>query len=44
MTAFARLAPGSRVRGRRVRYHIGAEPGQIPGMRWQGGASTAAAS
>ncbi|MFE0103893.1 tryptophan biosynthesis modulator TrpM [Streptomyces sp. NPDC059009] len=42
---YARLAPGCRprgcraparrVRGRRVRYHIGAEPGQIPGMRWR---------
>ncbi|MFJ8930293.1 MULTISPECIES: tryptophan biosynthesis modulator TrpM [unclassified Streptomyces] len=29
-------APARRVRGRRVRYHIGAEPGQINGMRWQG--------
>ncbi|MGH4027613.1 tryptophan biosynthesis modulator TrpM [Actinomycetota bacterium Odt1-20B] len=28
-------APARRVRGRRVRYHIGAEPGQIPGMRWR---------
>ncbi|WP_372341398.1 tryptophan biosynthesis modulator TrpM [Streptomyces sp. CC224E] len=28
-------APARRVRGRRVRYHIGAEPGQINGMRWQ---------
>ncbi|MFI6378119.1 tryptophan biosynthesis modulator TrpM [Streptomyces sp. NPDC050658] len=52
MTAFARLAPGCRprgcraparrVRGRRVRYHIGAEPGQIPGMRWRSGALSAA--
>ncbi|MFF8639453.1 tryptophan biosynthesis modulator TrpM [Streptomyces sp. NPDC015345] len=37
-------APARRVRGRRVRYHIGSEPGQIPGMRWRRGASTAAAS
>ncbi|MBB1242886.1 hypothetical protein H3146_15885 [Streptomyces sp. OF3] len=29
-------APARRVRGRRVRYHIGAEPGQIKGMRWRG--------
>ncbi|WP_323179703.1 MULTISPECIES: tryptophan biosynthesis modulator TrpM [unclassified Streptomyces] len=29
-------APARRVRGRRVRYHIGAEPGQINGMRWRG--------
>ncbi|MFF2654378.1 tryptophan biosynthesis modulator TrpM [Streptomyces sp. NPDC058045] len=28
-------APARRVRGRRVRYHIGSEPGQINGMRWQ---------
>ncbi|MFM9367322.1 tryptophan biosynthesis modulator TrpM [Streptomyces sp. Da 82-17] len=28
-------APARRVRGRRVRYHIGAEPGQINGMRWR---------
>ncbi|WP_373307012.1 tryptophan biosynthesis modulator TrpM [Streptomyces longisporoflavus] len=44
MTAFARLAPGCRprgcraparrVRGRRVRYVIGDEPGQVNGMRW----------
>ncbi|WP_107473934.1 tryptophan biosynthesis modulator TrpM [Streptomyces sp. TP-A0874] len=27
-------APARRVRGRRVRYHIGCEPGQINGMRW----------
>ncbi|WP_425264386.1 tryptophan biosynthesis modulator TrpM [Streptomyces atriruber] len=48
MSISARLAPGCRprgcraparrVRGRRVRYHIGSEPGQIPGMRWRGGA------
>ncbi|WP_371934713.1 tryptophan biosynthesis modulator TrpM [Streptomyces sp. KL118A] len=45
MSISARLAPGCRprgcraparrVRGRRVRYHIGSEPGQIPGMRWR---------
>ncbi|WP_372454321.1 tryptophan biosynthesis modulator TrpM [Streptomyces tardus] len=29
-------APARRVRGRRVRYHIGAEPGQINGRRWRG--------
>lgn len=29
-------APARRVRGRRVRYHIGSEPGQINGMRWRG--------
>ncbi|WP_434588560.1 tryptophan biosynthesis modulator TrpM [Streptomyces sp. A5-4] len=28
-------APARRVLGRRVRYHIGAEPGQINGMRWR---------
>ncbi|WP_310728536.1 tryptophan biosynthesis modulator TrpM [Streptomyces sp. N2A] len=28
-------APARRVRGRRVRYHIGSEPGQINGMRWR---------
>ncbi|MGI5468198.1 tryptophan biosynthesis modulator TrpM [Streptomyces sp. CA-132043] len=27
-------APARRVHGRRVRYHIGAEPGQINGSRW----------
>ncbi|MFB9968113.1 tryptophan biosynthesis modulator TrpM [Sinosporangium siamense] len=27
-------APARRVLGRRVRYVIGAEPGQINGMRW----------
>ncbi|MEU5300358.1 tryptophan biosynthesis modulator TrpM [Streptomyces noursei] len=30
-------APGRRIRGRRVRYHIGSEPGQINGMRWRPG-------
>ncbi|MBC3982313.1 hypothetical protein H8N01_07015 [Streptomyces sp. AC536] len=29
-------APARRVRGRRVRYHIGSEPGQINGRRWPG--------
>ncbi|MFC1403788.1 tryptophan biosynthesis modulator TrpM [Streptacidiphilus sp. N1-5] len=29
-------APARRVLGRRVRYVIGAEPGQVPGRRWQG--------
>ncbi|MBQ0830452.1 tryptophan biosynthesis modulator TrpM [Streptomyces tagetis] len=28
-------APARRVHGRRVRYHIGAEPGQVNGRRWQ---------
>ncbi|WP_112470027.1 tryptophan biosynthesis modulator TrpM [Streptomyces triticisoli] len=28
-------APARRVHGRRVRYHIGDEPGQVNGMRWQ---------
>ncbi|WP_328539312.1 tryptophan biosynthesis modulator TrpM [Streptomyces sp. NBC_00344] len=28
-------APARRVHGRRVRYHIGSEPGQINGMRWR---------
>ncbi|WP_174248339.1 tryptophan biosynthesis modulator TrpM [Streptomyces hoynatensis] len=27
-------APARRVLGRRVRYHIGCEPGQINGRRW----------
>ncbi|MEV3874654.1 hypothetical protein [Streptomyces sp. NPDC049906] len=27
-------APARRVRGRRVRYVIGDEPGQVNGMRW----------
>ncbi|MFD9816395.1 tryptophan biosynthesis modulator TrpM [Streptomyces sp. NPDC059080] len=30
-------APARRVRGRRVRYHIGSEPGQTNGMRWRRG-------
>lgn len=29
-------APARRVHGRRVRYHIGCEPGQINGRRWRG--------
>ncbi|HZZ48265.1 MAG TPA: hypothetical protein VFE65_15405 [Pseudonocardia sp.] len=29
-------APARRVRGRRVRYVIGSEPGQANGMRWLG--------
>ncbi|HEV3358015.1 MAG TPA: hypothetical protein VG247_14570 [Pseudonocardiaceae bacterium] len=29
-------APARRIKGRRVRYHIGAEPGQVRGMRWHG--------
>ncbi|RMI30000.1 hypothetical protein EBN88_27035, partial [Streptomyces triticirhizae] len=28
-------APARRVLGRRVRYHIGCEPGQINGRRWR---------
>ncbi|WP_374227314.1 tryptophan biosynthesis modulator TrpM [Streptomyces sp. JJ66] len=28
-------APARRVHGRRVRYHIGAEPGQVNGRRWR---------
>ncbi|ARF59377.1 hypothetical protein B1H19_12080 [Streptomyces gilvosporeus] len=28
-------APARRVHGRRVRYHIGSEPGQINGRRWR---------
>ncbi|RXS65215.1 hypothetical protein EST92_30005, partial [Streptomyces sp. TM32] len=30
-------APARRVHGRRVRYHIGSEPGQINGRRWRRG-------
>ncbi|MCX5075920.1 tryptophan biosynthesis modulator TrpM [Streptomyces sp. NPDC060334] len=29
-------APARRVHGRRVRYVIGSEPGQVNGMRWRG--------
>ncbi|MET9297496.1 tryptophan synthase subunit(beta) [Streptomyces sp. NPDC003077] len=32
-------APARRVLGRRVRYHIGSEPGQINGRRWRHGAA-----
>ncbi|MGW4648619.1 tryptophan biosynthesis modulator TrpM [Kitasatospora sp. NPDC004289] len=28
-------APARRVLGRRVRYVIGCEPGQVPGRRWR---------
>ncbi|WP_377272131.1 tryptophan biosynthesis modulator TrpM [Peterkaempfera sp. SMS 1(5)a] len=28
-------APARRVRGRRVRYVIGCEPGQVQGRRWR---------
>jgi hypothetical protein len=28
-------APARRVHGRRVRYVIGSEPGQVNGMRWR---------
>ncbi|MFG2886158.1 tryptophan biosynthesis modulator TrpM [Streptomyces sp. NPDC048297] len=31
-------APARRVHGRRVRYVIGDEPGQVNGMRWHHGA------
>ncbi|MFD8026861.1 tryptophan biosynthesis modulator TrpM, partial [Streptomyces lavendulae] len=32
-------APPRRPHGRRVRYVIGSEPGQVNGMRWRGGAA-----
>ncbi|MFE5741250.1 tryptophan biosynthesis modulator TrpM [Streptomyces celluloflavus] len=32
-------APARRVLGRRVRYHIGAEPGQVNGRRWPAGSA-----
>ncbi|CAL9392848.1 tryptophan biosynthesis modulator TrpM [Streptomyces sp. NPDC101145] len=38
-------APARRVHGRRVRYVIGSEPGQVNGMRWRpsrGAGNTAA--
>ncbi|MFF4605534.1 tryptophan biosynthesis modulator TrpM [Streptomyces sp. NPDC001339] len=35
-------APARRVRGRRVRYHIGSEPGQINGRRWRTAVTAAA--
>ncbi|MFF4184139.1 tryptophan biosynthesis modulator TrpM [Streptomyces sp. NPDC001691] len=34
-------APARRVHGRRVRYVIGSEPGQVNGMRWRGGPTAA---
>ncbi|THA26924.1 hypothetical protein E4198_21680 [Streptomyces sp. RKND-216] len=34
-------APARRVHGRRVRYHIGCEPGQVNGRRWPAAAATA---
>ncbi|WP_411293795.1 tryptophan biosynthesis modulator TrpM [Streptomyces kunmingensis] len=34
-------APARRVHGRRVRYVIGDEPGQVNGMRWQSAPSGA---
>ncbi|WP_078862520.1 tryptophan biosynthesis modulator TrpM [Streptomyces sp. NRRL F-5123] len=35
-------APARRVLGRRVRYVIGCEPGQVNGRRWRRGATAAA--
>ncbi|MFD5646928.1 tryptophan biosynthesis modulator TrpM [Streptomyces anulatus] len=35
----ARPAPARRVHGRRVRYVIGDEPGQVNGMRWRAGSA-----
>ncbi|WP_078495630.1 tryptophan biosynthesis modulator TrpM [Streptomyces xiaopingdaonensis] len=35
-------APARRALGRRVRYHIGCEPGQINGRRWRASRGTAA--
>ncbi|MEU2574498.1 tryptophan biosynthesis modulator TrpM [Streptomyces anulatus] len=32
-------APARRVHGRRVRYVIGDEPGQVNGMRWRAGSA-----
>ncbi|OKI96411.1 tryptophan synthase subunit(beta) [Streptomyces sp. CB02058] len=32
-------APARRVHGRRVRYVIGDEPGQVNGMRWRSGSA-----
>ncbi|WP_322747032.1 tryptophan biosynthesis modulator TrpM [Streptomyces fagopyri] len=37
-------APARRVHGRRVRYVIGDEPGQVNGMRWRPGARALASS
>ncbi|MDT0306649.1 hypothetical protein RM780_06695 [Streptomyces sp. DSM 44917] len=34
-------APARRALGRRVRYHIGSEPGQINGRRWRAVPTTA---
>ncbi|WP_405732187.1 hypothetical protein OG607_35065 [Streptomyces sp. NBC_01537] len=34
-------APARRVLGRRVRYVIGCEPGQVNGRRWRVGPATA---
>ncbi|WP_394817282.1 tryptophan biosynthesis modulator TrpM, partial [Streptomyces griseus] len=34
-----RMAPARRVHGRRVRYVIGDEPGQVNGMRWRPGSA-----
>ncbi|MFI0721181.1 tryptophan biosynthesis modulator TrpM [Streptomyces sp. NPDC021224] len=36
-------APARRVLGRRVRYVIGCEPGQVNGRRWRRGSAAAAA-
>ncbi|WP_078503616.1 tryptophan biosynthesis modulator TrpM [Streptomyces sulphureus] len=35
-------APARRALGRRVRYHIGCEPGQINGRRWRASCGSAA--
>ncbi|MBZ4016791.1 tryptophan biosynthesis modulator TrpM [Streptomyces purpurogeneiscleroticus] len=37
-------APARRIHGRRVRYHIGSEPGQINGRRWRRTAAPRAGS
>ncbi|MEU6536105.1 tryptophan synthase subunit(beta) [Streptomyces sp. NPDC047000] len=37
-------APARRVHGRRVRYVIGDEPGQVNGMRWPAAARRATAA
>ncbi|GGZ69094.1 tryptophan biosynthesis modulator TrpM [Streptomyces echinoruber] len=37
-------APARRVHGRRVRYVIGDEPGQVNGMRWPGARTSPAVS
>ncbi|WP_425578196.1 tryptophan biosynthesis modulator TrpM [Streptomyces albiaxialis] len=36
-------APARKVLGRRVRYHIGCEPGQVRGRRWRGALPSPAA-